>query len=271
MTSNRNPDGSFTRHPSDVLIDLIATLLTPLFIGAAGGDLRYARMAAIEMIWSHRVTNQADLLQVVQIIAFSLASIQALCTAMTGDVPPQLLLRLMNGAERLSREEGRVRKSRQQEQACAAARPPAPQPPPATRPDPVPPPAPRAEPAAETPADRMHDARETLAAAYASKAAKPQTPKPAPALAPTAGTMAAPHLLGGLGMAPLVFDDEAMAQILKLAKHLQTNGAFGSGSGGGVSWDAMIGAEGEAGGGSPALRDRLTDPSRHLVPPVTDG
>jgi hypothetical protein len=249
-------DGNFTRHPSDILIDLIAALLTPLFIGPAGGDLRYARMAALETIWSYKVTTQADLLQVVQIVAFSLASIQTLCAAMTGDVTPQLLLRLMNGAERLTRAEGQIRKLRQAEQANAVAHPPSPHQPPAPRPGPVCQPVRQGEAATETPAERVRDARETLATAYASEAAKSQAPKRTVAPAPAANLTAAPGFPGGFGMASLGFSDDAMAQMFALAKQLHSKTPFGSGSRGGVSWDAMMDAQeaapdGQMAGASP--------------------
>jgi hypothetical protein len=47
---NITADGAFTQHPSDVLIDLVADLLASMFIGAAGGDYRYARLAAVRTI-----------------------------------------------------------------------------------------------------------------------------------------------------------------------------------------------------------------------------
>lgn len=253
MPSNMTEDGNFTRHPSDILIDLIAALLTPMFIGPAGGDLRYARMAALETIWSYKVATQADLIQVVQIIAFSLASIQTLCAAMTGDVSLPVLLRLNNSAERLNRAEGRVRKTRQADQAQAAAHPPSPHHPPAPRPDavPHPKPVPRAHPAADTPAERVRDARETLAAVYASEAAKSQAPKQTAApvspaavapMAPRSSTAAVPLHRGGSAKAPQGFDDDAAAQLIAFAKELHGLSSLRSGSPGGVSWDAMIGA-----------------------------
>ncbi len=267
LPPNMTEDGTFACHPSDILIDLIAALLTPLFIGPARGDLRYARLAALETIWSYKVTTQADLLQVVQIIAFSLASIHTLCAAMTGDVSLPVMLRLNNSAERLNRAEGRVRQARQADQALAAAHPPAPQPPPAPRPDaahppaPQPPPVPRPDaapqpapqvPAAtETPAERVHDARETLAAAYAGEAAKSPAPKPGAAplpqmaaapVTPHGGTAAGPRHPGGPATAPRGLDDGSAEKLLSFAKELHGLMSFRPGSPGGVSWDALIGA-----------------------------
>lgn len=123
LPPNVTEDGTFPHHPSDILIDLVAALLTPMFISATGGDLRYARLAALETVSSYRVTTQADLLQVVQIIAFSLAAIRTLCVSMAEDISIPTLLRLNLSADRLSRAESRTRNARQQEQARSAAAP----------------------------------------------------------------------------------------------------------------------------------------------------
>ncbi len=72
---NMTADGTFTQHPSDVLIDLVADLLAPMFLGAASGDYRYARLAAMETVWSYKAATQADLLQVIQIVAYGLAAV----------------------------------------------------------------------------------------------------------------------------------------------------------------------------------------------------
>jgi hypothetical protein len=105
-------DGAFTQHPSDVLIDLVADLLAPMFIAAAGGDYRYARLAAMETVWSYKAATQADLLQVIQIVAYGLAAVRTLCVSMTEEVSVPTLLRLNLSAERLSRAESRARKAR---------------------------------------------------------------------------------------------------------------------------------------------------------------
>jgi hypothetical protein len=106
-------DGGCPQHPSDVLIDLVADLLAPMFLCAAGGDYRYARLAAMETVWSYKATTQADLLQVIQIVAYGLAAVRTLCVSMTEEVSVPELLRLNLSADRLSRAESRARRARQ--------------------------------------------------------------------------------------------------------------------------------------------------------------
>ncbi len=103
MPPNMTDAGAFTPHPSDLLIDLVAALLTPMFLGTTRGDPRLARLAALETVHAYQVTNQADLLNVLQIIALGLASAQAACLSLTPDLPIAQVMRLFGHADRLNR------------------------------------------------------------------------------------------------------------------------------------------------------------------------
>ncbi|HET6607755.1 MAG TPA: hypothetical protein VFG62_13840 [Rhodopila sp.] len=100
---NMTEAGEFTAHPSDLLIELIAALLTPMFLGATRGDPRLARLAALETVYAYRVVSQADLLNVLQMIALGLASAQAACLSLTPDLPLAQVMRLLGHADRLNR------------------------------------------------------------------------------------------------------------------------------------------------------------------------
>lgn len=115
MPPNLDADGNFTRHPSDVLIDLIAALLVPMFLGSTNGDPRFARLAALETVNSYRAATQADLISVLQIIALGLASAQAACLSMTPDLPIATTMQLFGYADRLNRSAIARGKYREQE------------------------------------------------------------------------------------------------------------------------------------------------------------
>jgi hypothetical protein len=89
--------------PAEVLITLLVTLLAPMFVGASGGDIVLARLAAIETINDYRARNHADLIAVAQIIGFGLAALGSLSLSMAGDVPLSLTLRLRGNANACTR------------------------------------------------------------------------------------------------------------------------------------------------------------------------
>ncbi len=110
--------------PSDLLLtDLAITLLTPLFLGATQGDTTTARQAARATLLSCGARTDAELLTSAQIIAFLMASISMLSLAMSGDLPPALMLRAMGCAERLSKAEQRQRQTFQAQQQQSAPKP----------------------------------------------------------------------------------------------------------------------------------------------------
>lgn len=95
---------------STLLTDIAITLLAPLFLAAAQGDLTAARDAARAMLRCYQTRNEAELLTAVQIISLVMATISTLGTAMSGDLPTPLMLRAMGCAGRLSSAEVQQRR-----------------------------------------------------------------------------------------------------------------------------------------------------------------
>ena len=95
------PDAKPTH--AEILLNLIVTLLAPMFLQAAGGDAGLAQQAALGTINEYRAQNRVALLAVAQIIAFSLAAIGSLCQSMQDGVSPTLALRLRGNANALNR------------------------------------------------------------------------------------------------------------------------------------------------------------------------
>jgi hypothetical protein len=123
-------------HPGQILINLVITLLTPMFLHAAGGDLDFARMAAAETVESYRAESEGDIIFIAQIIAFGLAALGSLSLSMADDLPLPMMLRLRGNANACNR-------SAQQNRVALKENRPEPPKPAATRPEP--------EPAAEPP------------------------------------------------------------------------------------------------------------------------
>jgi len=90
-------------HPADVMLNLVAALLAPMFLLASGGDIAFARMAALETVAAYRVSNQASLLAVAQIVAFGLAAMGSLSLSMADDLSLSMTLRLRSNANALNR------------------------------------------------------------------------------------------------------------------------------------------------------------------------
>jgi hypothetical protein len=113
-------------YPAQVLINLIITLLTPMFIAAAGGNLDLARAAAAETLDAYRVQSDSDLLTAALIIGFSLAALNALSRSMEDSIPLQMVLRLSGNANACNRSAQQNRKTLQQPVPEPAALPPHP-------------------------------------------------------------------------------------------------------------------------------------------------
>jgi hypothetical protein len=103
-----------TRHPDEILIELIITLLTPMFLSAAGGNLVHACAAAAETLAAYRVETRHDLITVAKIIAFGLATIDSLSRSMDDDLTLNQILRLRNNANATDRSEHRNRHALEQ-------------------------------------------------------------------------------------------------------------------------------------------------------------
>jgi hypothetical protein len=103
-TPNGPPTGAATpRHPGDLLMNFIAALPAPIFLGVAGGDTALARLAVIEAINDYRARNHADLIAAAQIIAFGLAALGSLSLSMADNLSLPMILRLRGNAVSLNR------------------------------------------------------------------------------------------------------------------------------------------------------------------------
>jgi hypothetical protein len=109
------------QRPAEILLNIIVTLLTPMFFEAAGGDLTFARQAAAETINAYRADTKSDLITIAKIIAFGLATLGALSLSMADDLSITMMLRLHASANASDRAEHRnrlaLKQSRQQHPA----------------------------------------------------------------------------------------------------------------------------------------------------------
>jgi hypothetical protein len=103
------PDTAF--HPVDVLLHVIATFLAPMFLTASGGDIAFARMAALETVNAYRVRGPADLIPIAQMIAFGLAALGSLSLSMADDLSLGMTLRLRGNANACDRSAERNRRA----------------------------------------------------------------------------------------------------------------------------------------------------------------
>ena len=88
---------------SESLISFIVAMLAPMFLCAGSGDVRLARLAALETLSAYRMQNQADLMTVAQIVAFGIATLGSLSQSMLDDLSLPMVLRLRTSANALSR------------------------------------------------------------------------------------------------------------------------------------------------------------------------
>jgi hypothetical protein len=103
------PDTAF--HPVDVLLHVIATFLAPMFLTASGGDIGFARMAAMETVNAYCVRSPADLIPIAQIIAFGLAALGSLSLSMADELSLAMTLRLRGNAIACDRSAERNRRA----------------------------------------------------------------------------------------------------------------------------------------------------------------
>jgi hypothetical protein len=160
--SATEPTRSAHQRPADILLNFIVTLLTPMFLLAADGDLVFARLAAAETINAYRAETSTDLITVAKIIAFGLTTLASLCRSMEDDLTISQILRLRSNANAADRAEHRNRLTLQQSRSEQPAAP---------RQDPQP--EPRADPGPDM------DQRTNRNPARLS----PQAPQPTPAIA----------------------------------------------------------------------------------------
>jgi hypothetical protein len=122
QTINQPVGDDETRHPIDVLINVVVTLLAPMFITAAGGNLHLARVAAMETVVSYRAHNHAGLIAVARIIGYGLAALGSLSLSMDDDLSIPLILKLRTNATALDRSGERAERALRAAQAEPPAR-----------------------------------------------------------------------------------------------------------------------------------------------------
>jgi hypothetical protein len=98
-------------HPSDILLNLIVTLLAPMFLCASGGDILFARMAALETVNSYCGRTHADLLLIARIIGFGLAALGSLSLSMVDDLSLAMTIRLRGNANACNRSSEQSRRA----------------------------------------------------------------------------------------------------------------------------------------------------------------
>ena len=113
--------------PPDILLNLVAILLAPIFLGVTAGDLALARRTVLHTINDYRARNQADLVAVAQIVGFGLAALGSLGLSVAGDIPLSMILRLRGNAIACNRAAELNRKARVSHQAEAPRPPVAPE------------------------------------------------------------------------------------------------------------------------------------------------
>ncbi len=109
--------------PSETLVAILITFLTPLFLGGVTGnhDIAAARSAAVETVNSFRIRNAWDLFKVVQIIAFGIAALGSLDLSMDDGMSVSMVLRCRANANALQRSSDRAQSRLDNAHAQAAA------------------------------------------------------------------------------------------------------------------------------------------------------
>ncbi len=102
-TRTAAPGPGIQIRPGDVLISLIVAVLAPMFLTASGGDIGFARLAAMETVKAYRARDNADLISIAQIIACGLVSLGSLGLSLTDNLSLSMTLRLRGNAVALNR------------------------------------------------------------------------------------------------------------------------------------------------------------------------
>ena len=108
---------------SGFLVNLIVTLLVPMFLVESGGDLSFARMAALQTLNAYCARNDEDLISVVQIIAFGFAALMSLSRSMEDGVSVVMMLRLHGNANACNRSAEHNRRALRERRARVTIQP----------------------------------------------------------------------------------------------------------------------------------------------------
>jgi hypothetical protein len=102
-TTSPDPATVEDLEPADFLMNIIVTLLSPIFLGVTGGNVRMARMAAIETLSAYNMQNLSDLIAIAQIVAYGLVALSSLSLSMADDLSLPMILRLRGNANACTR------------------------------------------------------------------------------------------------------------------------------------------------------------------------
>lgn len=102
-TRTAAPGPGISIRPGDVLISLIVAILAPMFLTASGGDIGFARLAAMQTVKAYRARDNADLISIAQIIACGLVSLGSLGLSLADNLSLSMTLRLRGNAVALNR------------------------------------------------------------------------------------------------------------------------------------------------------------------------
>ncbi len=191
--------------PSDFLMNLIVSILAPIFLGVTGGDVNLARMAAIQAVNTYRVRHCADLIAVALIVAYGLAALNSLSLSFGEEVSLSMVLRLRNNANALNRSAEQNRRAMRRHVEPDVTEMMAPPEPPALPETPAD--APEAEPFLSDAAEALlaAEARDRLSGPRPQAAAEPVAPAADP-VAETAGDAASEKRLREMWAIAMVKD-----------------------------------------------------------------
>jgi hypothetical protein len=96
---------------TDILMHMVVTFLTPMFLATSGGNLDQARTAAIQTVSACLTRNPMDLLLVGQMIALGLATLSSVSLSMAENIPITLAIRLRGNAVSLHRASEKCRRA----------------------------------------------------------------------------------------------------------------------------------------------------------------
>ena len=105
------PDREILLHPAEALTHLIVTLLAPMFLMTSGGDLLFARMAALETVNAYRARDHVDLIAIAQLVGCALAALGSIGLSMADDLSLSMTLRLRGNATAMNRSVEHARRA----------------------------------------------------------------------------------------------------------------------------------------------------------------
>jgi hypothetical protein len=105
----------------NVLLNVVVALLAPMFLWCTGGDVAFARLAAMETLDAYRPAGPRSLITATKIIAFELAALWSLSQSMSDEISLSMTLRLRGNANSMDRAAERNRQTLEQDCRIAEA------------------------------------------------------------------------------------------------------------------------------------------------------